>query len=178
MTEPVKDKQAPASATPPTATPEPASSGAQQKDTKALEEQMQNLMALVEKQNQQLEAQQAQLQAAENDAKRAEVRQLAEAAVNRGVDAFTVNAMRSILLALPRKTPDVAITLEEGGQKQEFPNLYAALTHFLAKAPANVPVGQETTRSEHDDPSLEQGKVDTDYARRLAEAAGAMVKEA
>lgn len=161
-------------------TTEPALANGTQ-DAKALEEMqstLKSLSELVEQQNKQLEAQAAQLQAAENDAKQAEVKQLTEAAARRGVDAYTVNTLRSILLALPRKTPDVAISLEVGGQPQAFPSLYAALSHFLEHAPAQVAVDTELTKSDQQDPNLQAKDVDVEYARSLAQRAGGQVKEA
>ena len=164
----------------PAITPEPALDNGTQ-DVKALEEMqgtLKSLSELVEKQNAQLAAQAAQLAAAENDAKLAEVKQLTEAAARRGVDAFTVNTLRSILLALPRKTEDVSISLEVGDQKQAFPNLYAALSHYLEHVPGQVPVDQELTKSDQNDPNLQEPQVDAERVRQLIQQAHGQVKEA
>ena len=160
--------------------PAPGAAAPGAPEAKALEElqhTLKSLAELVEKQNRQLERQAAQLQAAEGDARLAEVTRLTEAAAARGVDAFTVHTLRSILLALPRKAPDVAISLEAGGQAQAFPNLYAALSHYLEHVPAQVPVGAAVTKSDQSDPQLEE-EVDVAYARRLILQAGGQVKEA
>lgn len=180
MTDPVKDKAAPASTSPSEQpTPNNGAQAAPAADT-ALEEmstQLRTLQETLAKQTAQLEAQATQLQQAESDAQRAEVRQLTESAAARGVPAFIVETMRSVLLALPRKAQDVNIALETDGTKQDFPNLYAALSHFLARVPAQVPVGQEQSKDDHKDPALEDAEIDEAEARRLAKLGSAAVKE-
>lgn len=154
----------------------PASGAPEAKALEELQHTLKSLTELVEQQHRQLERQAAQLEAAENDAKQAEVKQRTEAAARRGVDAFTVHALRSILLALPRKAPDLAISLEVGGQAQAFPNLYAALSHYLEQVPARVPVEPELTKSDQSAPQPEE-EVDVAYARRLILQAGGQIQE-
>ena len=95
-----------------------------------------------------LEKTEKRLDEAEEQGRIAEVNRLAEKAGERGVDAFTLNWAKTIMLALPRSGESATeITLEvgEGDAKAEkkLP-LYKAMAYFLANVPPAVPVGERT----------------------------------
>lgn len=127
-----------------------------------------------------IDQQSMRLAESEQETKAAEIKMLGEAALKRGVDAFTVRTMTAILQNLPRKDEGQEIVLGEGDKAQTFKGLYPALSHYLQNAPATVPQG-EITRSLHE-PQIAEGNgdgddIDLEETRGLMKKAGALLKQ-
>jgi len=149
--------------TPPAENPKP-----EPKTVQLTEDEYKKLQDEVKK----AEANERRLLALESEAKTREIDAVVKSAGQRGVDAYTLNTMKSLLLQLPRDgAQDIELELEEGKGKVKA-NLYTALIHFLDKVPATVPTGEET-RSLNEPPGAETKEL----SKEEKEMAAKLVKD-
>ena len=112
----------------------------------------------------------------ELEAKSAQIEAAVKAAGARGVDAFTLNWAKAIMLQASR---DGVADMQLDSAKPDKANLFGAVLKFLEQVPATVPLGERT--KSHDNPPPAGGDVelsedDKKQAKTLAAAAGAEMK--
>jgi hypothetical protein len=105
---------------------------------------------------------------AEAEAKGREIEAAIKGAGERGVDAFTLNFAKGLLMQIPRDGAE-EFQLEVTGGSPLKVNLYASLMHFLKNVPGSVPLG-ERTKSLDTPPGSGAEEVDKEAAKAQGKA--------
>ncbi len=135
--------------------------------TEAELKELQASAARVAEMEKRLVSAQARLDKAEGEAKNREIEAAVKDAGLRGVDAFTLNYVKGLLLQLPRDGAEDYQLEVTGGSPQKV-NLFTSLKHFLANVPPSVPQGERTVSL--DTPPGDREEVDKESAKELGKA--------
>lgn len=103
----------------------------------------------------------------EREAKGREIEAAVKAAGDRGVDAFTLNFVKGLLMQLPRDG-NQDMELEQKDAAPQKANGYQALMYFMQHVPGVVPTGERTKAL--DKPPAGEEPIDKGKAKKLAEA--------